>query len=300
VTAAPADGGGDAPVEAHVVTTEEGCNQAAKALCDALNACAPAFVQLEYGDETTCISRAALSCMNDQSLPNITRTPDDLVACAQAAPSTSCADALAGKLPAACQVKPGMLADGTACGSNLQCHSGYCNKTDACGVCGPRHDVSGSCTVNDGCKDGLVCASQVCVAPSEKGQPCSLPSQPCRTDLYCTAATGPGACAAKLEAGGDCTNNSSDACNLVTGNICDGQSHACITITIAKGGQVCGLVPKALCVGGVAPCSGLLNGVCANPAQDGEACGDAMHAVCVPPATCVNKICRLPSAPNCP
>jgi hypothetical protein len=300
VTAASPDGGGgDAAVEMHVVTTEEGCNQVAKALCDALNACAPVFVEEQYGDEATCISRTALVCMTDQGLPAITRTPDDLVACAQVAPGTSCADALAGRFPAACQIKPGTTANGLACGSNLQCQSGYCNKTDACGVCGPRQAAAGGCTSNDGCMQGLVCANKTCVAPAELGKPCNLPNQPCRSDLYCTSSSGSGTCAARIESGGPCADNPGDACDVFKGNICNTQDHTCLTINIAKGGEKCGILSKTACVGGIAPCSNLLSGVCANPAQDGETCGDANNAVCVPPATCVNKVCRLPSAPNC-
>jgi hypothetical protein len=282
------------------VTIEQGCNQVAQALCDALNRCAPVFVQEQYGDATTCVSRTALSCMSDQGLPNVLRTPDDLVRCAQAAPGTSCADALAGKLPSACETKPGALANGVACGSNLQCASAYCNKTDACGVCGPRADVNGACTVNDGCTTGLACANNACVKPAELGQPCNLPSQPCRTDLYCTAKNGAGTCAARVENGGSCSDNTGDACDVFKGAVCNTLANAntCVTINIAKPGEACSLASKTACVGGIAPCSNiLLGGVCALPAQDGTMCGG--NDVCIPPATCVNKVCRLPSAPNC-
>jgi hypothetical protein len=279
------------------VSTQQACNQVAQALCDALDRCAPVFVQEQYGDATTCVSRTSLSCMSDQALPSVARTPDDLVRCAQAEPGISCPDALAGKLPSACETKPGSLANGVACGSNLQCQSAYCNKTDACGVCGPRQGANGPCTVNDGCMTGLVCANKTCVTPAELGGTCNLPSQPCRADLYCTAANGPGMCAARMAAGGSCADNPGDACDVFKGNICNTADHTCLIIAIAKGGEMCGIVNKAACVGGIAPCSGLLTGICANPAQDGEACGGT--AVCVPPATCVNKVCRLPSAPNC-
>jgi hypothetical protein len=306
--AATPDGGGagsagtaDAPVEAAPpVTVMDGCNQVATALCDSLNRCFPVFVVEQYGDEATCISRSALSCMTDQSVEGIARTPDDLVACAKAAPSTACSDAIAGLFPAACEPRPGTVANGVACGSSLQCQSTYCNKTDACGVCGPRHDAGGDCSVNEGCNKGLVCANKVCVAPAALGQPCNLPSQPCRLDLYCTAASGPGTCAARIEAGGSCADNTSDACDTFKGAVCNtiAKANTCVTINVAKGGQACSLASKTACVGGIAPCSDLLfGGVCASPAQDGDACGG--NAVCVPPATCVNKICRLPSATAC-
>src|SRR5260221_872877 len=104
-------------------------------------------------------------------------------------------------------------------------------------------------------------------------------------------------CAAKLGAGGACAD-SDQACDLAKGVMCNPVTHVCDTIKVAKGGEACSLALKTLCVGFVAPCSSFLaGGVCANPAKDGEACGG--NAVCVPPATCQNKICRLPSVPNC-
>jgi hypothetical protein len=288
----------DAPAERPPTTVADGCSDVAKALCDALNGCAPLFVEYLYGDEATCISRAALSCTTDQMVPGITRTADDLVSCAAAAATTSCADALAGNFPSICSVKPGPVINGMACGSNWQCQSTYCNKTDACGVCSPREAAGGDCTVDEGCVAGLVCGNKKCVAPAGPNAACNLPGQPCRSDLYCTSPTGSGTCATRIAAGGPCADNPSDACDFVHGDICNTTNHTCVMIKVGKGGDMCSLASKTVCVGGVGPCSDfLLGGVCANPAQDGTACGG--NAVCVPPATCVDKICRLPSAPDC-
>ena len=307
VTATATDGaagkggaGADAAVDKPMTTIADGCNQVAKALCDTLNGCAPVFVQYLYGDEPTCISRAVLSCMTDQMVTGIARTADDLVSCAKAAATTSCSDALAGNFPSVCAVMPGPVANGAACGSDWQCQSTYCNKTDACGVCSPRAVAGADCTVDGGCVAGLVCANKKCVAPAGPSAPCNLPAQPCRADLYCTSAAGSGTCQTRIEPGGACADNPADACDIFMGGVCNtiANANTCVTIKIAAGGDVCGLAAKTACVGGVAPCSNpLTGGVCANPAQDGEACGD--KAVCVPPATCVDKICRLPSAPDC-
>ena len=300
MTAATPDGGVDAPVEVHIVTTAEACMQAGQALCDALDTCAPVFVQELYGDEGTCVSRAALSCMTEQGTTGITRTADDLVACAKAVPGVSCTDALGGNFPAACDVKPGMVINGMACGANLQCQSTYCHKAGACGVCGPREDAGGACTTDDGCKKGLVCAGQACVKPAAPGDACNLPGQPCRVDLYCSSAKVPGTCMTRLGAGGACVDNPSDACDFSKGAVCNtlATPNVCVTISVAKPGDACGLGSKTACVGGIAPCSNLLGkGVCANPAEDGTGCGG--NDLCIPPATCVDKICQLPSAPNC-
>jgi hypothetical protein len=294
VTPAAVDGGGDA---AQSVTAQEGCNQVAKALCDALDSCAPSAVMVLYGDKATCITRAALSCTTDQSVAGIQRTGDDLVSCARALGAATCPDLLAGNFPDVCAVKPGATINGAACGSDWQCQSTYCGKTDKCGVCGPRQAAGGDCTVDGGCGKGLVCGAKKCVAPAGPNADCNLPAQPCRSDLYCTSATGSGKCAAKLGAGGACMD-SDQACDFIKGAVCNPLNHVCVTVNVAKGGEACGLGNKTICVGFVAPCSNILTGgVCANPAQDGEACG--MNKVCVPPATCETGVCRLPSAIGC-
>lgn len=298
VTASPSPDGGDAPIEAAPVTTDEGCNRVAKALCDALEGCAASALKVLYGDKTTCIARVVLSCTTDQKVPGIARTGDDLVKCAQQVGTASCADLVAGRSPDVCAVKPGTTIGGAPCGSDWQCASTYCRKTDAqCGVCGPRAAAGGDCTVDGGCEKGLVCANKKCAAPAGPGADCNLPNQPCRSDLYCTSTSGSGKCAAKMGNGGACADNS-DACDFVKGVICNPINHTCETISIAKGGEACGLGMRTICVGFVAPCSNILGaGVCANPAADGATCGG--NAVCIPPAECVGGVCRLPSAPEC-
>jgi hypothetical protein len=283
------------------VSATDACMQVATALCARIDGCAPLALAVLYGDQSTCISRAVLSCTTDQSVQGIGRTTGDLTGCATALGTASCSDLLAGTLPTVCTNKPGTVVNGMACGSDLQCVSTYCNKAADCGVCSPRQAAGGDCTVDGGCLAGLVCANSRCVAPAGPGGDCNLPNQPCRTDLYCPTTTatkgGSAKCAAKVAAGGSCAD-SDQACDLVQGNICNPIGQTCETITVAKGGQACGLGAKALCVGFVAPCSNFLTGgVCASPAADGAACGG--NDVCIPPATCVDKICRLPSAPDC-
>jgi hypothetical protein len=295
-----ADAGLDGPLEAAPLTTDEGCDQEAKALCDSLNGCAPIALQVYYGDEATCIARASLSCKTDQSVGGITRTADDLSSCARALATASCADLLADNYPAACQMNPGTVVNGAACGSDWQCGSSFCNKTTMCGVCSPRAAVGGDCTADDGCAQELVCANKKCAKPAGPGEDCNLPGQPCRSDLYCPTSNGSAKCAAKVGAGGACAD-SDQACDLVKGVFCNPIDHTCETLSVAKGGDACGLAMKTICVGFIAPCSNFLtSGVCANPAQDGEACGMG-GKVCVPPATCDPNmnVCRLPSAPDC-
>jgi hypothetical protein len=101
----------------------------------------------------------------------------------------------------------------------------------------------------------------------------------------------------KVGAGGPC-GDSDQACDFGKGVICNGVTKVCETFTVAKGGEACGLGIKTICVGFIEPCSNfLVGGVCANPAQDGEACNASKK--CVPPATCEGNVCRLPSTPDC-
>jgi hypothetical protein len=294
-------GSADAAAEAAPLTAAEGCAQVAKALCERLDACSPTALKLFYGDRATCATRAALGCTTDQGVTGTTRTPDDLAKCAAALAPTSCADLLANQYPAACDIKPGTGANGTACGSDWQCQSTYCGKTDACGVCGPRQPAGGDCTVDGGCLKGLVCANKKCIAPAGPGGDCNPPNEPCRGDLYCAKDTAK--CTAKVGAGGSCVDD--QACDLTKGVVCNGVSHTCEMISVSGAGGACGLAAKALCTGftgfgaGQDPCSNILgNGVCAKTAEDGTACGTE-HKVCLAPASCVMGVCRLPSAPNC-
>src|SRR5262245_13811554 len=94
------------------ITTDEACAMEAQEICRKLDTCATFWVQLLYGDKTTCASRLTLSCKNDQMVDGITRTAQDMVACANDAGTAICADLVASKFPAACQVKPGKRAAG--------------------------------------------------------------------------------------------------------------------------------------------------------------------------------------------
>jgi hypothetical protein len=295
-----AGSGGSGPADSAIdqaPTIGQACDQTAAALCDALEMCASFMVRVLYGDKATCVSRVALGCAGDQSVPGTTRTVADVVACGQAVVTASCTDLFASRYPEACRVKPGERVNGTACGSDWQCQSTYCRKTGQCGVCAPKADLGGACTVDGGCLAGMLCANSRCVTPGGAGASCN-DNQPCRNDLYCPSATA-GMCAAKVDAAGPCADSAS-ACDLAKGVACNPFTMVCDRVGVAKGGEGCGLINGGLtiCVG-LNPCRGLV-GVCASPAADGTACGAAADGLnCVPPAQCDMGICRLPSAQSC-
>lgn len=288
--------GGDAGMESAPLTADAACEMFAQAYCDALQACATVAVPLYFGDRATCLSRMKLSCTTDQMSPGISRTPEDLAACAHDAASSSCADLVANRLPASCQVKPGSLANGAACGSSWQCLSTHCEKSAAgsCGTCAVRQPANADCTVDEGCTAGLVCSNGKCTAPVGPGASCNS-NTPCRSDLYCEKTTE--LCTAHVGAAASCAGDSS-ACDLLNGYGCNPFNHTCQAIGVAKGGEPCGIVngTLVLCIA-LDACPGATltqPGACASPAADGTTCGDNSH--CLPPATCVNQLCRLPSA----
>jgi hypothetical protein len=283
-------------------TAEQACSQFSQTFCDALATCAGFFVQVWYGDAATCQSRTKLSCMTDQSVPGINRTPANIVACADAAKKASCDDLIDNHLPAACDNTPGPTVNGGGCGSSLQCMSGHCEKGDNnCGTCAPRQTANGNCTVDEGCTPGLVCANQKCVAPKELGNDCDQ-NNPCRAKLYCDKNSRK--CTARAGLGAACGSDG-NVCDLVQAGVaCNGFATAptCQSVGVAKGGQPCGLVSGMLtvCVQ-LNECAGATlqqPGVCAGSAADGAQCNDSTH--CVPPAKCVEGLCRLPSVASCP
>jgi hypothetical protein len=282
-------------------TVDQACTTMAQALCTRLGECAPVGVPLFYGDMATCVERAKLGCSKEQEVPDISRTAANIVACADAASVTSCDDLLANIFPAACHIKPGVRIDGEGCGSSMQCASTHCEKPMSdCGVCAARSPVNGTCSSDDGCAVGLVCAANKCVMPGGTGAICDA-ARPCRGNLYCSSA---GTCAARAPVGTACGGDA-NICDIFHGAGCNPfapqASRTCEMISVAKGGQACGIINSALtlCVQGN-QCAGatlLQPGVCASPAADGQACDNNVH--CLPPANCVNGLCRLPSVGSC-
>jgi hypothetical protein len=300
--AAQNDGGaGDAPAETAPPTAAEACGQFASTLCGRLNGCAPYALSIFYGDSATCMSRVALGCMRDLEVPDTQQTPTGMSACARDANDASCDDLLANAFPTSCQIKPGTRLNGEGCGSSWQCMSTHCEKTTGeCGVCAPRAAANGACSVDGGCTLGLVCAGGKCVTPGAAGAPCGA-AAPCRANLYCSATTS--SCAAPLALGASCAGDTG-ACDLRQGVSCNFLSAApkCETVAAAKGGQACGIVNGTftLCIA-LNACPGATltqPGACLAPANDGQACNDMTH--CLPPASCVGGLCRLPSTASCP
>jgi hypothetical protein len=214
--------------------------------------------------------------------------------CAKATAGQTCDDSLDNSQLSACTV-PGSNADGTACGSEAQCQSGYCRLMlgSLCGTCAKRAAAGGQCVVDADCQATLVCASGTCTGPGQVGASCSG-KQPCLRSLTCVS----GSCQAPLQAGAACLPTD---CDVAHGLYCDIQSKKCTQTQVAQVGQPCGLVNGVLvaCAGG-ASCANVKSGqgTCHPPAPDGAPCGPDIP--CLAPAICTSTArCTLPNPSVC-
>jgi hypothetical protein len=295
-------GGGGSPV-----SSAQAASDAANAFCARAQACAPAYIQLEWGDVSTCSTRFGAELAATLAATGTSDTPSQFEACAQALPGLSCDDVLGHGIPAPCRATPGSLANGAACGDDSQCSGGHCNvpTTRTCGVCTTFAAAGGSCAVDDDCDYGLQCAGGNCTTPVASGGTCD-PTHPCLPTLVCNAGT----CAAPGAAGASCNPAATqDTCDSLHGVFCDSSTSTCITATFAQAGAACGFASGALtlCAAGpgnaTAECKGLSAtssmGVCLAPAADGASCNATTGPFCLAPSVCVNGACMLDDPSAC-
>src|SRR5262245_54374686 len=172
--------------ETPMVSADVACSDFAKAYCGDLMKCSSAAVTLFYGDVTTCETRLKIPCLSSLKDPGTTLTTNRLDACAMKVMAESCVDAYNHIVPDECKSTAGGLADGTPCGDDNQCKSAYCKKTNmTCGVCATKN---GSCTRDDDCDSGLVCAMGTCVMRVASGGMCDG-GHPCQYGLVCDGGT---------------------------------------------------------------------------------------------------------------
>jgi len=292
------------------VTNDQAAADTASAFCSRVDACAPAFISLLYGDVATCTSKFKTTIMGSLTATGTSANPTDMEACAQALPGASCEDVLGRNLPAPCKAKPGTLPDGAACGDDAQCVGRLCNIAPGqiCGVCSAPVAAGGACRSDDDCDTSLKCAGManqlVCTARVAAGGACDA-SHPCQALLACKAGT----CATPDPAGTACMTGQ-DTCDSAHGVLCHPVNQTCAQLTFAKPGDACGLVGGgiALCQsGGLSPtpaCSGLsaatmFMGTCQAPAADGAMCNDMTGPRCVSPSICVSGACKIKDASGC-
>lgn len=307
------DGGGAA-----AITADDACTQLAAALCDKIQSCAPSYLQLGYGDATTCKARALIECKAGLAAPSTAATPGDTAACATAAKGASCGALLDNDTPAACLPKNGGLDDGKPCADDAQCKSGFCgldNDKEICGLCAAKPAEGAKCNRGK-CPSGLKCArNDTCAKVVAEGGACD-DTKPCAAGSSCfkgkctkDQATEGAACDDKL------TN--APGCDSLQGFVC--VTNKCMKVVIASEGKECGFDydTATMAVKGFTICDKggwckgidltakppVFKGTCQAAAKDGEAClADATFNKgpgCLEPAECVGGKCQVPDAATC-
>lgn len=283
------------------VSPDAVCDDGAKTYCDRVNACAPFFVTIAYGDVATCQARFKINCPSTFSAQGTSQTTAHFQTCVNDVKNASCDDLLGRNLPASCDTLPGALADGAACGVNDQCKGKLCRLSAAntCGACSTVGAVGAACERNEDCDKNLACQDKKCVVYGKAGAACSK-TQPCVQTLACAAGT----CTTPLEAGAACTFVDGDnACNILKGLYCDPKTKVCANVGTGAAGDACGNTGNGVVLckngGNCKTPAAAVAGTCLAAAVDGAACNDADGPKCVSPARCVSGVCKITDPATC-
>ena len=288
--------------EADAATEEQAIAAYADALCGLFANCAPYMLNYLYGGEQTCIDRYVAGgrvALLPQA-PGVARSAADLTACADAMGTMTCEELYGGARDTACPKVPGTLGEGESCFSDLQCESGFCDRSGECGMCAPSLALGDNCEVaNNGCPDDMECYAPTladpttCTATAGENEACSTTTV-CRGNLFCDEGT----C---VQPGGD-----GDSCTAVNG-ACNGllglgcSSGTCQQLgAFADVGQPCGIQGSSYipCLG-TSYCDSTTQ-KCVAKAGDGEPCETAASNTCLYYASCQNDVCVVDTEPTCP
>jgi len=283
------------------ISPDTACNDAASALCDKVQECAPFLSTVLFTDRDSCVSRFKINCASSFNATGTSATPERVAKCARDARTTSCEDILGRTLPETCRTVPGALEDGAACGHDSQCKNRLCRigTNSACGACSSLGAAGAACERQEDCDYELTCVDKKCVAYAKAGTACS-PTQPCHPTLSCSG----GVCAIPLAAGAACTFKvGENPCDALNGQYCHPRNSVCTAIGTAPAGGQCELSLEKVtsCTGG-SECKipqGSTTGPCVAPAGDGAACNDESGPKCVGPARCTNGVCTITDPATC-
>ncbi|MBX3207012.1 MAG: hypothetical protein KF764_18340 [Labilithrix sp.] len=283
------------------ISPETACNDAASAICDKVEECAPFISTAVFADRATCVARFKINCVSSFSANGTSATPTRAAQCARDARSATCEDLVGRMPPETCRTLPGALEDGAVCGHDAQCKNKLCRlaQGSACGACSALGAAGGACERPDDCDHGLTCVDQRCIAYGKSGNACGAKA-PCLPTLGCND----GICAAPLAAGARCTFRlNQNPCEAAKGFYCHPKDGVCVAIgTAAPGGQCeLSLERVTACTGG-AECkiaSGSTTGPCVAPAADGAPCNDGEGPKCLGPARCTSGVCTVVDPASC-
>lgn len=285
-----------------VVTPEQACPDLIKAYCAKAAECFPFNQGLVWPDAATCAARLNLSCPQLAKLTGSSVTGADLMACTPKFASLSCTDYFSQTSQIqVCGFKPGTLADGTACGEDVQCQSLYCKKDAGmdCGKCTVLGKSGSVCVSGLDCDKGLACVgaagAKQCTPFLMTGATCSTASNsvPCHPTLACRN----GMCGPQAQLGDTCSQAAQD-CDKQKGLFCPA-TLKCVALTTATLGSPCGQQGSTfiLCNGGTS-CDSVTK-KCIAPLADNATCSTTAGASCQTPAKCAANVCKIPDPTLC-
>jgi hypothetical protein len=286
------------------------CSAYAQAVCR-LTACYPNTLYTQFGSGQSCEDRyGGAACEARVTSAGSHVTPSNLVACAQALATQSCADYLV-RFPAECSWQ-GDRVDGSSCTYSPQCQSGICVPAlgTFCGTCRAKVPVGASCPATARlCQDGLICVGSVCPGPVTDAGTCNQSTQwvctkpgsdgdacisvgQCNWGLACVGGRcvrvkGRGeACTAAIE----CDPEQDLTCILNA----SGKGSTCMARSYAGAGESCdgtvglGCLDNAICKGKDGAPAAI--GVCSGAVGNGSSCGTGV--ACQMPSLCIKGKCQ--------
>ena len=102
------------------------CASYASTFCSRLGSCSSIGLSAAFGDESTCATRVALTCVGVLAAPGTGATATGTSTCASAIPSVACDPFLVGNLGASCATSAGTVAASGACAFDAQCATKFC------------------------------------------------------------------------------------------------------------------------------------------------------------------------------
>ena len=273
---------------------EEACQRLATARCEKYRQCRPQWLKTSLGNFETCVTQnAATLCRNRLGIEGTSDTPATLDACTAALTTATCAQWLDNDVAViACLPAPGALPTGAACGTPAQCQTMNCEfATGAeCGTCGgPLRAAGVPCTTGNQCEKNLQCFNGLCALPGGPGAPCTN-SWGCQYPSACWIDT----CVAAANPGESCATR---PCNDRDGVVC--KNGICQLYEVANPGESCNYSEWRFCVRAGSCSSSTGTGTCGSAAAIGEACNNTAGPYCLPWASCVQGICKIPDPGMC-
>jgi hypothetical protein len=303
-----------------------------RALVDKLFTCNPVLVEFIFPVEPTSADvEASCEALIQPFVDDGTvryGDSDEVRACLNAIENLDCESFDFDLVPECQDLVLGRIEEGGECEGDAQCAGdSYCDQSGSgtCGVCVARKPDGASCDEEEECV-GRNCSDGECLTPGEVGADCNG-NDDCLGTLVCNSVSGECQRASSWAIGDACTAMTDDCAAFETNLFCNGQTEECEEFLelgeICTGGaglcnfaqkefcdalgsgtcagattvgenQECNLFLGRVCADGLL-CSGLAEGTCIEPAQEGDDCDENDDQPCLGGLflECVSSKCQL-------